>query len=108
MRKRRSPLLAILSLLLLAAACLVVVAAAAVLVFVPQRAEQLFGPPAAGLDRTQLIYLSAQLLLHQDDLNRPNDPSASELPFEVRYTNPAGQVGHGFTAPVGYVLGRNS
>src|SRR5260221_9117383 len=31
-----------------------------------------------------------------------------EVPFDVRYTNPAGQAGHGFTAPAGYVFGRNS
>jgi UPF0755 protein len=96
MRKRHkrsgAPLLAILSLLLLAAACLAVLAAAAALVFVPQRAEQLFGPPAAGLERTQLIYLSAQMLLHQDDLNRPKDPDASEQPFEVGLGEPTGAM----------------
>ena len=31
-----------------------------------------------------------------------------ELPFDVRYTNPAGHAGHGLAAPTGYVFGRNS
>jgi UPF0755 protein len=96
MRKRQkrsgAPLLAILSLLLLAAACLVLFAAAAALIFVPRRAEQHFGPPAAGLERTQLIYLSAQLLLRQDDLNRPVDPAASGQPFEVGFGEPTGTM----------------
>src|SRR5688500_16319759 len=30
-----------------------------------------------------------------------------ERPPDVRYRKPVGQVGHGLTAPAGYVLGRN-
>jgi UPF0755 protein len=93
MRKRRSSLFAIFSLLLLAAACLGLLLAAAFLAsYIPQRAEQLFGPPAPGLSLSDRVILSARLLVQQNDLIYPADPAGVERSFPIELGEPAASI----------------
>ncbi len=58
----------------------------------PQWAEGQFGPSAAGLDRVQQIYLSAQLLRQTNDLKQPTDPGGENLPFRVEFGEPTASI----------------
>jgi UPF0755 protein len=79
--------LAFLTLILLVA-CLGAVVIAAVGVYLPQRAERLFGPSAPGLSLTQRIYLSLQLITMEKDLAQPADPLGTPRPFTVQLGEP--------------------
>ena len=72
MSRRRSPLRAIFFLILISSCCISFIIIASVLTIIPQRAEQVFGPPTSHLNTIDLVYLSAILIIHEDKLTSPS------------------------------------
>ena len=91
-RKRRSPLLTLLTLFVLAVLCVGAALAAGVLVVIPTQAGRVAGPAAPGLSLTDRIYLSARLLLVQNDLTQPVDPGGAKRPFRIQLGEPTGTM----------------
>lgn len=83
MRKSSSPLLTFLALLGILIFCLVSAALAASLYYLPQLAEQTFGPPSPKLSLQDRLYLSAKLLAWQEELTRPLDPQGAPREFRI-------------------------
>ncbi len=71
-------------LLSLVGLCLAMALTASVLVGIQNRANQLFGTPSSQLSTQQRIYLSLQLLLHEQSLTSPRDPSGTPANFEIQ------------------------
>jgi hypothetical protein len=67
-------------------------AGAALVNYIPQRAEQLFGPPAPGLSLPDRVVLSTRLLIQQNDLLYPTDPAGIERPFPIELGEPAASI----------------
>jgi UPF0755 protein len=63
--------------------CLVVVVAGLVIISLPQRASQLFGQPSTLVGGIQRYSLATLLLMQQENLTQPFEPSAPERPFHV-------------------------
>jgi UPF0755 protein len=84
MRKRRLHCFNLLLLAILAILCLSAIAVAGAGILLPQRAEQVFGPPSPGLSRLQQIRLAARLLLSANDLTLPENAYGSEQAFDVQ------------------------
>lgn len=51
---------------------------------IPGRAQERFGPPATGISGLQRYWLSAALLLNAADLTTPPDPEGASIPFQVK------------------------
>jgi UPF0755 protein len=79
----RSSCLPLLTVLFLSLACLAVTAGLLLVFVLPARAAALFGPPAPGVGLFQHAYLSAMLLLHQDELSNPLNPAGEQKPFLI-------------------------
>jgi UPF0755 protein len=78
MRKSFSCLLIMLVLLILA-----ILGLAGTAIMLPHQAELAFGPPAAGIEFSQRIYLSYLLLSQQAILKHPSDVAGIVRPFQV-------------------------
>ncbi|MCI0519996.1 MAG: endolytic transglycosylase MltG [Chloroflexi bacterium] len=85
-------LAAILPILLTLCVCLCAFVAVGGLVAVPARAANAFGPPAANLSPSLRLYYGALLLLQEEALTRPTDPSGVEQTFLVQPGDSAGEV----------------
>ncbi len=83
MNKRRSLLSGCLGLSLVGL-CLALALSTSVVVGIQNRAYQLFGAPSSHLSTQQRLYLSLQLLLHEQSLTNPNDPLGIPGRFEIQ------------------------
>ena len=80
--------------------CFVVLGLLAILAFVAffafnglmARAEEAFGPPAAGLGGFQRWRLGFELGLRADELLQPADPAAAPLRFDIGLDEPASRI----------------
>jgi UPF0755 protein len=79
--RRRFTLFIILGLLV--ALCLSLAAAGWLVAKLPGQAEQIFGPPASGLNAYQRYTLAAQLLMNETQLLTARDPQGQPQPFEI-------------------------
>lgn len=80
---RRTGCLAILAVPLVALICLVALLALNYVLSLPERAAEVFGPPAPSLDTLTRIRLAALLLAQADDMTSPVDPTGTPQSFEV-------------------------
>jgi UPF0755 protein len=85
-------ILTLLSLGFLVLFCGAAALAAGGMIWLPHRAEQLFGPPASRLSAFERIYLSAQLVTKSAALNQPKNASGEERPFRVELGEPTSSV----------------
>lgn len=92
MTERRSPLLTFLALLILTLLCAAAISLAAFLVLIPQRANAIYGPPAAGLSFSDRFYLSTIMLLNEDKLTSPSNLYGTETDFEIGLGEPAAAI----------------
>ena len=92
MSQRKSLLFKIFSLLISVTLCIAILLVASILILLPRRAEVLFGPPAPYLDPSERYYLSALLLLQEDSLTTPYNPSGSSLRFPVELGETTGSI----------------
>jgi UPF0755 protein len=83
MKKRRFSCLGIFSIVLLVGVCIAAAGAGWLVLSLPSRAEQTFGPYDPDLQPTQRILLSARLLLNSGDLIYPGNAYGSEQPFDI-------------------------
>lgn len=83
MKKRRISCLGIFSIVLLAGICIAAVGAGWLVLTLPSRAEQTFGPYDPDLQPTQRILLSARLLLNSGDLIYPGNAYGAEKRFDI-------------------------
>ncbi len=72
--------------------CVAVILLLAIILGVRQRAEEKFGPPAAGISTAQQLVLSVQLLLQEDMLKQPADVSGSPRQFKIQLGEGTGSV----------------
>lgn len=63
--------------------CLTLALTASVLVGIQNRAYQHFGAPSSSLRAQQRLYLSLQLLIHEQSLTQPSDPLGVPAEFEI-------------------------
>jgi UPF0755 protein len=71
-------------LLSLVGVCLTAAIFTSALVGIQNRAYQLFGKPSDGLTAQQRLYLSLQLLIHEQTLTYPGDPLGEPTTFEIQ------------------------
>src|SRR4030065_516669 len=90
--KRRSPLIAGLSLLFLFALCVLIIVILNITLVIPRRASQTFGLPSDKLGYTQQLYYAALLILQEESLPRPPDPLGAARPFRVSFGEPTASV----------------
>jgi UPF0755 protein len=64
--------------------CLALALITSVVVGIQNRADQLFGTPSSRLSTQQRLYLSLQLLLHEQSLTNPGDPLGTPGRFEIQ------------------------
>jgi UPF0755 protein len=83
MSKTRHSRFVIIVLPMAALACIGLLIGTNWLLSLPDRAEQVFGPPSPRLDTVGRVRLSAILLSQADDLTEPTDPSGGPIPFQV-------------------------
>jgi len=82
---KKSRIIAIFLLPALVLLCLGAIYLANILTNIPQRAEQIFGPPDSTLGKIELLYLSSRLLSQTEDLTAPTDPNGVEIPFQINW-----------------------
>lgn len=61
-------------------------------IYIPSRAQRIYGPPAAWLTLPQRLQYSALLLWYDSLLTQPLDPSGKEQPFTVEVGEPVNSV----------------
>jgi len=83
MTPRRSSCLPILTIFGLITITLGVIVLAAVVFSLPERAAKTFGPASPRLNSIQVIYLSAMLLWHEQDLSEPANPFGEPQSFNI-------------------------
>lgn len=70
-------------LLLIAGGLFLLFLAGGMIASLPERAEELFGPPDPSLSGMRLYYQSTLLIIREEDLKTPLDPYADELTFTI-------------------------
>jgi len=90
--KRRSSLFTCFGILSLFSLCLLVLATLLVTLSIPQRAQQVFGPPAPHLGYFQSLYYAASLVLQEESLTQPLDPQGGVRSFGVDLGEPTASV----------------
>ena len=91
MKSRPSLLVSCLVVILLLT-CLITILAGVVFLGAQQRAERMFGMPSASLSTFQRIYLSIQLLMQEEILTQPANPSGNPQEFTVQLGEATGSV----------------
>ncbi len=84
MKQKRSMLANLLISLILVSICIIVLLGSWIVFSLPRQAASLFGPADPNLDFPQRIYLSARLLLQEQDITRANNPSGDVQTFEIQ------------------------
>ncbi|HEY5669537.1 MAG TPA: endolytic transglycosylase MltG, partial [Anaerolineales bacterium] len=90
--KRRSPLLAGLSLLLFFSLCVLILVILNITLVIPRRAAQTFGLPTDKLSYTQQLYYATLLTLQEESLTRPPIPLGEARLFRVDFGEPTASV----------------
>jgi len=83
MPRRSTSILTALFLPLVASVLLVLLLGAGLTLNFPNQAEEMFGPPVAGLSLGSRYRLALQLVLQKNDLTTPLDLTGMEIPFPV-------------------------
>jgi len=89
--KSRSPLPAC-GFTLLISLCLLTLLGIILLVVLPARVEQAFGPPTPRLGTWQRLYLTAWLALEEQALTTPPDAAGAPRPFQVHLGESVGEI----------------
>lgn len=84
MKKRQSPAKKVAACSIVLILLLVCAAAGWLIWSLPEFARQKYGDPATHLDPIQKIYLSARLLIQNDDLTVPKNTSGEARPFQIQ------------------------
>ena len=95
--RSRSPFLTFIILLFAGCLCLGVFTGL-MLVSLPNRAAELFGPPAPSIGTRQLLQYAIQLALQPEALSTPANPSGTPQTFVIGFGEPTGQVIQRLTA----------
>ncbi len=84
--------LRVISCFILITACIISTLVLVIILSIPNRAEQEFGPADPNLNYMDRIYLSVQLLLAQDQLHTPVDPLGVPQEFDITLGEPVGSI----------------
>lgn len=87
-KKRRSQISVILFLPLVTLGLLALCFLGGMVSSIPERAEQLFGPPSPSLGTARLYYQSIVLITQSDKLSSPADPVGGTVVFTIRPEEP--------------------
>lgn len=90
--RRRNHFGRLLLAVILFSACLIALVFPLMLVSLPERAAQLYGPPDPSLGARQRLGYSLALILQEQDLTSPLDPNGSPITFDVQMGESAGSV----------------
>ena len=90
--KRRPSCLVYLTLITLFALCVMAILVVIVTLAIPRRAAQTFGLPSNHLGTTDQLYYATLLVLQEQSLTRPLDPTGSPRPFRVELGEPTATV----------------
>jgi UPF0755 protein len=71
------------SLLIIIVICLLVILGIVIPKIITAQAEQSFGPPSPKLSNSQILYLSALLLIQSKDLTHPVNPDGAEINITI-------------------------
>ena len=82
---KRSTLIGIFSTLVISLICLILILAVWLAFDLPRQARRAFGPADPDLSTFQHLSLSARLLLQEDQLKEPSDPSGAPRRFKIEH-----------------------